>query len=63
MRRAVEFKEFDGIEIGRNKMLISHLQFANDITLLRDALLKNAKCLKGILPVIRDCVGVEGKFS
>lgn len=30
MRKVVEMKEYDGIEIGRNKILIRHLQFPDD---------------------------------
>lgn len=49
MRKAVELKEFDRIKMGKDKILISNLQFTYDTVLLGKASLKNTKCLRDIL--------------
>lgn len=41
MRKTVELKMFDGLEIEKDKILISHLQFADDTILLGKTSVKN----------------------
>lgn len=46
MRKAVSTGAFEGFEIGKDKILVSHLQFADDTVLLGKASVKNAKAMK-----------------
>lgn len=49
MRKAEAVQILEGVEIGKDNVRMSHLQFADDTVLLGKALMKNAKAMKGIL--------------
>lgn len=61
IRKMVELKEFDELEIGNDKILISYLQFVDDTVLLDKASVKNVKCLGGILKLFE--ISPELKFN
>lgn len=46
MKKAVELKVFKGLKVGRDKIVINHLQFADDTVLLSKATGENVKCSK-----------------
>lgn len=62
MRKAVELKQFEGLEIGCKKIVISHLQFANDTVLLGKMLVGNANCLRWILRLFELASGLKVNF-
>lgn len=62
MRKAIETKVFAGLEIEKNKILISHLQFMHDIMLLGKMSVDNAKSLRGILKLFEIASGLRVNF-
>jgi hypothetical protein len=49
MRRAVELDRFRGFKVGRNGVIISHLQYADDTLCIGEASVENLWSLKAIL--------------
>lgn len=62
MKRAVDTGKFEGLEIGEGKVLISHLQFANDTILMGKTSVKNAKAMRDILPKFQNCIGAKSEL-
>lgn len=48
MKNAESLQLFEGLEIGFDRILVSHLQFLDDTILIGKASIENNKVLKGI---------------
>lgn len=61
-REAVARGEFDRVEIGKNKIFISHLQFTNHTILLGKDSMKNVKVIKSLLRLFEIASGLKANF-
>lgn len=62
MRKVIELKALEGLEIESNKIVICHLQVADDKVLLGKASVENVKCLRGILRLFEVASGLMVNF-
>lgn len=60
MRNVVEISAFDGFEIGKDKILVSHLQFADDTMLLGKVSVKKTKIMK--IKIFEIALGLKVNF-
>ncbi|XP_071695105.1 uncharacterized mitochondrial protein AtMg01250-like [Rutidosis leptorrhynchoides] len=63
MKHALEQKIFKGLEIGSNKIIISHLQYADDTMFFGDWNKKNAGSLIKLLKCFEFFSGLKVNFS
>jgi hypothetical protein len=62
MRRAVELNRFRGFKVGRNGVVISHLQYADDTLCIGEASVENLWTLKAILRGFEMVSGLKVNF-
>lgn len=55
MRKAEAIQILEGVEIGKDNVRMSHLQFADDTVLLGKALDEKCQSYEGHPPVIQNC--------
>jgi hypothetical protein len=58
MRRAVDLHQFRGFEVGRNGVMVSHLQYADDTLCIGEATMENLWALKAILRGFKMALGL-----
>ncbi|GMJ04570.1 hypothetical protein HRI_004126200 [Hibiscus trionum] len=58
LRKATNENIIKGVEVGRNGMKISHLQFADDLIIFAKADLENVKCIKRVLRLFEIASGL-----
>lgn len=63
MRKAERLQCFEGTEVGRAKVMVTHLQFADDTILMGKASESNAKSLKGMLRLFELASGLKVNYS
>ncbi|KAL8521044.1 hypothetical protein ACS0TY_011549 [Phlomoides rotata] len=63
MSRATERGFFRAVEIGNERILVSHLQFADDTIFLGDATIENARTIKRILRNLELLSGLKVNFD
>ncbi|MCH80591.1 LINE-1 reverse transcriptase like, partial [Trifolium medium] len=62
MKKAVEINRFQGFEIGRQNVVISHLQYADDTLCVGKATVENLWTLKAILRGFELVSGLKSGF-
>jgi hypothetical protein len=62
MRKAVDLEIFKGFSVGRNPVVISHLQYANDTLCIGEASVENIWALKAILRGFEMASGLKVNF-
>jgi hypothetical protein len=63
MKKAVEQNSFKGFEVGRNGVVVSHLQYADDTLCIGEATIENLWILKAILRSFEIVSGLKVNFS
>jgi hypothetical protein len=58
MRRAVDLHRFTGFQVGRNGVMVSHLQYADDTLCIGEATMENLWALKAILRGFKMALGL-----
>jgi hypothetical protein len=62
MRRAVEIGRFNGFRVGRNGVVLSHLQYADDTLCIGEATLENLWTLKAVMRAFEMVSGLKVNF-
>ncbi|GKV02023.1 hypothetical protein SLEP1_g14510 [Rubroshorea leprosula] len=62
IHKAKELNKYKGVEVGEERLEVTHLQFADDSIFFCDALDSNIRAIKGILQTFELVSGLKVKF-